>query len=221
MQYITKMTKKSNWEEIALDPNHPENEAARKFMDLVLSPEYRMLKDPDPRIRDWRLYLTGWRSFASSQVLGDLPDKDKAQYAQCELSRRVCEDLQEALKAVRKENRDLKKKLEKSPKALPVGVFTCISCKDSFETEDTVTLDKEFFPSTLDLEAGESTVRVTVALPRDHGELRKISKEPPPRICKRCFHALLNMAASRMIERFRMRHHLELWGPADGINPMR
>ena len=40
-------------------------------------------------------------------------------------------------------------------------------------------------------------------------------------IPKGCFHALLNLAAARMIERLRVRRHMEMWGPANGIDPAR
>jgi hypothetical protein len=213
--------KKSNWDNAALDPKHPDNEAARKFLDLVMSPAYRPLRDPDPRMRDWRLYLAGWKAFAASQALGDASTQEPAQHAVCALSQQICEELRTEMQKIQDENKKLKRDLKQHTKVSPVGPYSCISCDDTFEAEDIVTLDGEFFPSTLDLTAGIEVVRITISLPKDMRELRKLNKGLPPTICKGCFHALLNLAAARMIERLRVRRHMEMWGPANGIDPAR
>ena len=215
--------KRHNWDEIALDPRHPDNEVARRFLDLVMSPRYRTLKDPDPKMRDWNVYRAGWGAFAEAQVLGKLQPREAAQHAQCELSQQFCEDLQVELNKTREENDELKRQVAQLKKESLKGTFQCICCKDAFTEEDTLPLTCEFFPTAINISIDDVVVKITVDLPLDNTELKKLEgrENEKPYICKECFSGVAGTAVSRIIERIRNRRHLEMWGRVEGVAPTR
>ena len=210
----------TTWEESATDTQHPDNEVARRFLDLVLTPNYSALKDHNPRTRDWNMFLEGWRAFAASQTSGVESLGRALPHAQCELSRSICDDMHRTVVQLQEENQTLRNDLVEARKRSD-GPKTCIRCKDGFLLEDIIEFGSDFFPSSIDVEAGKEVLRVSIALTTDKRELRKLAPADVPCICKNCFHRVLEEVASRMIERLRMRMQMKLWGPAKGEDPAR
>lgn len=203
---------KPAWEEVALNPNHPDQPAAVKFLEVVSSPSYKLMKDPNPIARDWAFFLAGWkRAHAGISLGGALHEETAAGAAQCELSKTVCATLQEALVAAQRENAMLRSRLSARDATLYKGPLSCARCGGGFEPEDVIPLCDEFFPIASESAFGEDSVRVTLSLPNDFSEWNATHGVETKNLCNGCLREITEAAAIQLVEQIRLRKTLLNW----------
>jgi hypothetical protein len=203
---------KPAWEEVALDPNHPDQPAAVKFLEVVSSSQYRLMRDPSMVAREWNFFLAGWKRAHSTAAFSGTPHEMTLHgAAQCELSKSICLTLQEALLAAQRENESLRSRLSAKEGARPTGSLSCARCGGGFEPEDVIPLCDEFFPIAADSTFGEDVVRVTLSLPNDFSEWNATHDVETKNLCNSCLEEIARAVTTQMIEQIRLRKTLLNW----------
>lgn len=204
---------KPAWEEVALNPDHPDQPAAVKFLEVVSSPAYKSMRDPNPIARDWGFFFAGWkRAHAESSLGGKLYEETAAGATQCELSKSVCTGLQEALSRAQQENEVLKARLAAAVRTPGLGPVRCARCDGAFEPEDVIPLCSDFFPMSADSSFGVDTiVRLTASLPNDTSEENRREGREPQNLCKSCLREICESSATQLAENARLRKSISTW----------